>query len=319
MPVQLRSAHPRRDMPSRPGATTLPRKAGIGLRTPHLHRLLDTDGMASNSAMPPWVEVHAENYMSARPGAAPHPRARHLEQIRALMPVSLHGVGLSLGSAGGIDHDHLRRLADLVDRIEPAAVSEHASWCRTAEGWVDDLLPVPMTMAGLAVLACNISRAQDVLKRPLLIENPSSYMPLAHDMDEPAFLAELVRRTGCGLLLDVNNIQVSAVNLGADAAAWLDAMPFTAVGEIHIAGHAVDADPADPSGPPLLIDDHGHPVSDPVWDLLDRALGRTGPVPVLLERDTNLPEFEVLMAEAARAGRAIDAACGTHQIIEAAS
>ncbi|WP_372005091.1 DUF692 domain-containing protein [Tistrella mobilis] len=275
--------------------------AGIGLRPPHLPGLL-----AGEVARPGWVEIHAETFMASRPGAGSHPRLRDLERLRADLPVSIHGVGLSPGSVGGIDADHLARLADLVDRLEPVLVSEHAAWCRTPAGWIDDLLPVPMTVGALRILADNVCRIQDVLRRPLLIENPSTYLPLRAEMDEPAFLADLVRRTGCGLLLDVNNIVVSAHNLGRDAGAWLAAMPLAAVGEIHIAGHAVEPDPDDPAAPALLIDDHGHPVADPVWDLLDRALAVTGPVPVLLERDTDLPPWAALVAEAARADRAID-------------
>ena len=275
--------------------------AGIGLRPPHLPGLL-----SGTAARPGWVEIHAETFMPAHPGAGSHPRLRDLERLRADLPVSIHGVGLSPGSAGGIDADHLARLVDLARRLDPVLVSEHAAWCRTPAGWIDDLLPLPMTVGALRSLADNVCRIQDALKRPLLIENPSTYLPLAGEMDEPAFLTALVRQTGCGLLLDVNNIAVSAHNLGGDAHAWLAAMPLAAVGEIHIAGHAVELDPDDPAASALLIDDHGHPVADPVWDLLDQALAATGPVPVLLERDTDLPPWAVLIAEAARADLAID-------------
>ncbi|MGE0096483.1 MAG: DUF692 domain-containing protein [Alphaproteobacteria bacterium] len=264
----------------------VPPRAGIGFRAPHGMEL-----MASRPSVG-FLEVHAENYMGG--GAAP----RMLESLRRDWPLSLHGVGLSLGSAEGLDPRHMARLAQLVERTEPMLVSEHLSWSVSGGVYLNDLLPLPYTEESLGIVADNISAAQDWLRRSILIENPSAYLRFAHSaVPEVAFLAELVRRTGCGILCDVNNIHVSAHNLGGDARAYLDALPTEAVAEIHLAGHAVN----DADGVPILIDDHGSAVSDAVWALYDMAATRFPEAPALIEWDSNLPTLEALVAEAAKA------------------
>lgn len=286
-----RSAHDRRPAPA-----PVPDRAGIGLRHPHVPHFL-------SGPRPPvgWVEVHSENYLSDG-----GPRLAALEAIRRDFPVSCHGVGLSLGSAEGLDTDHLAALKRLFDRIEPGLVSEHVAWSVADGTYLNDLLPLPYTEEALAVLCRNIDRAQAAFGRRILVENPSTYVAFAQStLPEWEFLAEVVRRTGCGLLLDVNNIHVSAANHGFDANAYLDAVPLDAVAEIHVAGHLVRRI----GDETLLIDDHGSPVSDPVWRLLAGALDRIGPAPILVEWDTDIPAFDVLLAEAAKADR-IAAAAG---------
>ena len=260
-----------------------PSRAGIGLRAPHVGELL-----ATRPAVP-WLEVHPENYMGG--GAA----LASLETVRREYPVALHGVGLSLGTAGTIDQQHLARLKALMDRIEPCLVSEHLSWSSTESAYLNHLLPLPYTGESLSVVAGHIHEVQDALGRRILIENPSSYLRFRHSsIQEPEFLGELVRRTGCGLLCDVNNIYVTAWNLGLDAVAYLEVLPAGAIGEIHLAGHAEN----DADGRPILIDDHGAPVAAPGWKLYEQALERFGPVPTLIEWDTDIPELAVLLDEA---------------------
>jgi uncharacterized protein (UPF0276 family) len=247
----------------------------------------------------PWLEVHPENYMGG--GAA----LAALEAIRRDYPVSFHSVGLSLGTAGPLDRRHLARLVALVERIEPCLVSEHLSWSRAGGAYLNHLLPLPYTEETLGVVAAHIDEMQEALGRPVLIENPSSYLRFRHStIGEPAFLAELVRRTGCGILCDVNNVYVSARNLGFDPAAYLDALPARAIAEIHLAGHAEN----DADGRVLLIDDHGSPVAGAVWDLFRRAIRRVGRVPTLIEWDTDVPELSVLLAEARTAEAVLTAA-----------
>ncbi len=266
----------------------IPARAGIGLRHPHVAELLETRPSVA------WLEVHSENYLGDG-GAA---RAA-LERLRRDYPLSAHGVGLSLGSAQGLARDHLAKLRALYDRLEPGLVSEHLAWCVIDGAYYPDLLPLPYTREALEVVCRNLDRAQSALGRRLLLENPSTYLAFAEaEYDEPGFLAETVRRSGCGLLLDVNNIHVSARNHGFDPRAYLAAVPWAAVGEIHVAGHAVRGD--------LLIDDHGAPVAGAVWTLLAAALAHRGPVPVLLERDTAIPPLPELLAEAARAQALLD-------------
>jgi uncharacterized protein (UPF0276 family) len=220
--------------------------------------------------------------------------AAELERLRRDYPVSVHGVGLSLGSAGGLDRAHLERLARLVERVEPLLLSEHLSWSAADGAWLNDLLPLPLTREALDVFAGNLGRAQDRLKRRLLIENPSAYLRYAEaDFNEPEFLAELVRRTGCGLLCDVNNVFVSCANLGGDPRDWLRHAPAAAVGEIHLAGHS--------AAERLLIDDHGSPVAPAVWALYEEAAARFPHAMTLVEWDSNLPDLEVLLAEAREA------------------
>ncbi|HWI25436.1 MAG TPA: DUF692 domain-containing protein [Stellaceae bacterium] len=261
---------------------------GIGLRAPHVAELLAARPVVG------WLEVHAENYMGGGTAAA------ELDAIRRQYPVSLHGVGLSLGSAEGIDDAHLARLERLVERIEPARVSEHLSWSVSGGSYLNDLLPLPYTEEALAQVAANIDRAQTALGREVLIENPSRYLRFRHSpIPEAEFLAALVRRTGCGLLCDVNNIFVSAQNLNLDPIAYLDALPAASVGEIHLAGHAA----VRRDGEPLLIDDHGSAVAPAVWTVYCAALRRFGPVASLVEWDKNLPDLATLLGEAVKAER----------------
>jgi uncharacterized protein (UPF0276 family) len=279
-----------------------PGLVGVGLRAPHVAEIIATP--------PPvgWLEVHVENYL----GGGPAPRA--LDAIRRAHPVSLHGVGLSLGSAEGLDRRHLERLVGLVRRIEPVLVSEHLSWSIAGGAFLNHLLPLPYTEESLAVLCRHVSQAQEALGRRLLIENPSSYLRFGHSpIPEPECLGELVRRTGCGLLCDVNNVFVTCHNLGQDPAAYLAALPSEAIGEIHLAGHSSN----DVDGRIVLIDDHGSRVSPEVWELYGQAVRRFGARPTLIEWDTDIPELPVLLDEAARAERILErrAATGaTHDV-----
>jgi uncharacterized protein len=270
----------------------IPARAGIGLRAPHVAEVQATRPLVA------WLEVHAENYMGGGPSL------RSLDQIRRDYPISVHGVGLSLGSAAGLDERHLARLGRLVGRLEPSLVSEHLSWSVAGGAYLNHLLPLPYTEETLSVLGRNVMRAQEHLGRVILVENPSSYLRFGHSaIPEPEFLAELVARTGCGLLCDVNNVYVSAQNFGLDAKAYLDALPAAAVREVHLAGHAAN----DVDGRTILIDDHGAPVAAPVWTLYRHALGRFGPVPTLVEWDTALPSLDVLLREAWAADACLDA------------
>ena len=276
------------------GPGPVPARAGIGLRHPHVQAFLDGPPAIG------WVEVHSENYLAG--GGL---RLAALERIRRDLPLSCHGVGLSLGSAEGLDPAHLAALRRLFDRVEPGLVSEHVSWSVSGGVYYNDLLPLPLTDEALDVIVGNVDRAQGAFGRRILIENPSTYLDLSDSrIPEPEFIGEIVRRTGCGLLLDVNNIHVSAHNRGFHAADYLAALPAAAVGEIHIAGHAR----REIGGETVLIDDHGSRVIADVWRLLDAALARTGPVPVLVEWDTDIPELSVLLAEAETADAAIQSA-----------
>ncbi len=280
----------------------IPASAGIGLRHAHV-----PDFLAERPAAG-WIEVHSENYLVPLGPAGGGPRLQALETLRRDYPVSCHGVGLSLGSADGLDPAHLRRLADLYRRIQPGLVSEHLAWSVADGTYLNDLLPLPYTEEALQTVARNVDRAQEAFGRQILVENPSSYIAFpGADMPEWDFLAELVRRTGCGLLLDVNNIHVSAHNHGFDPDPYLDALPLDAVGEIHVAGHFIHETPAET----LLIDDHGSPVSDAVWALLARTLARAGRRPVLVEWDTELPPLSVLMGEREKAESLLLAWSGT--------
>jgi uncharacterized protein (UPF0276 family) len=241
-----------------------------------------------------WLEVHAENYMAGGPALAA------LTRLRADYPLSVHGVGLSLGSADALDERHLRRFKTLVHRLEPALVSEHLSWSMAGGVSLNHLLPLPYTEETLAYVVRHVIHAQEVLQRRLLIENPSSYLRFRHSaIPEPEFLGELVRRTDCGLLCDVNNIYVSCTNLGGDPVAYLEALPAHHVVEIHLGGHAEN----DADGQRVLIDDHGAPVAEAVWALYVRALRCFGPVATLIEWDTHLPALGVLLREAQTAAR----------------
>jgi len=272
---------------------SIPAQAGIGLRFQHHQAVVDERPDVA------WLEVHTENYMG---GGSP---LAYLDAIRRDYPISLHGVGLSLGSAEALDFAHLERIRQVVRRFEPGLVSEHLSWSVTGGVYFNDLLPLPLTEEALAVVAAHVGEMQDALGRPILVENPSTYLEYSHStIGEPEFLAELARRTGCGLLLDVNNVFVSAGNHGHDAAAYLAAVPVDAVGEIHLAGHTT----RDIDGTLLRIDDHGSAVADPVWALYEAALARLGPVPTLIEWDSAIPALAVLVDEAAKAARRLAAA-----------
>jgi uncharacterized protein (UPF0276 family) len=265
---------------------------GIGLRAPHLAEVLATRPAIG------WLEVHAENYMGGGPALAA------LQRLRADYPLSVHGVGLSLGSADALDDCHVRRLKTLVHDLEPVFVSEHLSWCMAGGVYLNHLLPLPYTEETLACVVRHVTHAQEVLQRRLLIENPSSYLRFRHSpIPEPEFLGELVRRTDCGLLCDVNNIYVSCTNLGGDPVAYLEALPASQVGEIHLAGHAEN----DADGQRVLIDDHGAPVAEAVWALYAQALQRFGPVSTLIEWDTHIPALAVLLREAQTAERFLGA------------
>lgn len=271
----------------------VPASAGIGLKADHYAEILDT--------RPPlgWFEVHPENYMGA--GGPPH---RYLTAIREHYPLSLHGVGMALGGDEAPSREHLARFRALVDRYEPGLVSEHLAWCGRGGHYYNDLLPAPYTDETLERLCAHVDQMQTALDRQILVENPSVYLSFEDtSIAETQFLGELVKRTGCGLLLDVNNVYVCAVNLGFDPRAYLDAFPMHAVGEIHIAGHLEDA-AALPAR--LLIDDHGSDVTEEVWALLDYTLRRTGPAPMLIERDNNIPPLAELLAEASRADRILE-------------
>ena len=254
---------------------------GIGLRSPHVSEIAATRPAIG------FLEVHAENYMAETPALD------RLLELRRDYPVSLHGVALSLGSAEELDRRHLGRFKELIERVEPMLVSEHLAWSAIGGAYLNDLLPLPYTEASLDLFCRHVEEAQEALGQRLLIENPSAYLRYRYSpIPEPEFIGEVARRTGCGILCDVNNIYVSAWNFGFDPVAYLDALPVDAIGEIHLAGHhaAEDVD--------ILIDDHGSRVAKPVWELHAAALRRFGPVPTLIEWDTNLPALEVLLDEA---------------------
>jgi hypothetical protein len=264
----------------------VPAATGIGLRGPHLAEVLATRPPI------PWLEVHPENYLGGGPAA------RALETLRRDYPISLHAVGLSLGSAAGPDRCHLARVRELAGRLGPALVSEHLAWSQVGGAYLNHLLPLPYTEESLAAVCRSVDAVQDALGRRVLVENPSGYLRFTGStIPEPEFLAAIVGRTGCGLLCDVNNVYVTARNLGLDPEAYLDALPVAAVGEIHLAGHSAN----DADGVPILIDDHGSPVAGPVWALYERAVRLFGPVPTLVEWDTAVPALDVLLAEARRA------------------
>jgi uncharacterized protein (UPF0276 family) len=265
----------------------VPAAAGIGLRFQHHEAVL-----ASRPDVA-WLEVHTENYMGGGPSI------NTLETIRRDYPISLHGVGLSLGSADGLDLAHLRLIREVVRRIEPGLVSEHLSWSSAGGTYLADLLPLPLTDEALEVFCRHVDQTQDFLQRQILVENPSSYLRYTHStMAEWEFIATVARRTGCGILCDVNNIFVSACNHGWDASTYLAALPAGAIGEIHLAGHALKQLEG---GRILRIDDHGSRVAAEVWSLYAHALRSFGPVPTLVEWDTNVPALEVLLSEAAQA------------------
>lgn len=265
----------------------LPR-VGVGLKPEHYDTILKTRPDIG------FFEVHAENYMGA--GGPPH---RYLTEIRRLYPLSLHGVGLSIGSAGPLNREHLRRLALLVERYTPSLFSEHLAWSTHESSFFNDLLPVPYTAETLDRVCEHIDEVQETLACQMLLENPSTYLSFAESTySETEFIAEVVRRTGCALLLDVNNVYISSVNQEWDARSYIDRFPLMHVREIHLAGHARQADD---EGRPLLIDTHDRPVDEVVWALFAYAIKRLGPTPTLIEWDANVPEWRHLEAEVKRA------------------
>ncbi len=291
----------------------LPPNVGIGLKPQHYEAALNSD---CPSGRPGWVEVHPQNYFgtpSSWGGGPPH---RWLTAIAEKFPLSFHSTGLSLGSADGVNEYDLNRLSVLCDRYNPASVSDHLSFSGNAHDRFADLLPVPYTSASLMHFAAQIDRVQEHLKRQILIENPSRMLAYAGDeMPEIDFFKHLVTQTGCGIILDINNIEVSAANLGFSAEDYIDAIDPDWVGEVHLAGHATEHHD---SGP-LLIDDHGSAVSDYTWELFRRFVCRPGAKPVLIEWDTNVPEFAALMDEAAKARRIITDAARTEPADAAAA
>ncbi len=272
------------------GVSKLPLHAGVGLKPEHFK------DAQTDSPKEIWFEVHPENYMIGG-----GPRLRGLQSIREHYPLSLHGVGASLGGPELCDQQHIRALKRLIDMFEPESVSEHAVWSSTGGVYYADLFPLPRTAVAMQQLVDGINHFQEGIGRPILIENPSNYLPVISEMDEADFLVSVAQQTGCGLLVDVNNIYVSSHNCGIDADAYLKAIPPQLVGEIHIAGF----DPDPKLGGKLLIDSHAADVSEQVWSLLDTALACFGPKPVLLERDDNLPAYPQLLAERSLAEQAI--------------
>lgn len=282
------------------GPGPIPGLVGIGAKPMHYQELKERAGDVASAAGPgegwpvSWVEVHAENFMGD--GGRTH---NALDELREVYPLSLHGVGLSLGSAGPLDKAHLARLKHLVKRFEPALVSEHLAWSRSGGICFNDLLPIPYTFESLRSFCDHVDETQDALGCRILIENPSAYVqPTGAQMSELDFLIDITRRTGCRLLLDVNNVYVSCQNLGLDPRPLIDDVPAGLIEEVHLAGYSVDTN----TGQELLIDTHGARVSEAVWALYERLIARTGPLPTLIEWDTDIPTLDVLADEAARAG-----------------
>lgn len=269
-------------------APGLPRRAGLGLKHEHFLEVLETSPDIG------FFEVHAENYM-----VAGGPFHHYLGLIREQYPLSLHGVGLSIGGEDPLDREHLARLAALIERYQPHSFSEHLAWSSHGPVFLNDLLPLAYDSATLQRVCEHVDQVQSTLKRPMLLENPSTYLQFQRStLDETDFISEVIRRTGCGLLLDVNNVYVSCINHQRDPLAYLDALPLHAVGEIHLAGFAEDTDSL---GDRLLIDDHGAPIDNAVWQLYEKVLTQVGSVATLIERDNQVPAFSVLLAEAQQA------------------
>ena len=276
--------------------TSLPAAAGLGFKPEHFNDIAETRPRLG------FFEIHAENYMGA--GGPPH---RLLAALRRDYAISLHGVGLSIGAPGRLNRDHLDRLRALVDRYQPESFSEHLAWSSHGAEYLNDLLPLPYTPETLNIVCDHIDEVQDRLGRRMLLENPATYVLFEQStLAETDFLTQIARRTGCGLLLDINNVFVSTTNHRADARAYLADFPLDRVGEIHLGGHAEEELP---SGP-LLIDDHGSPVADPVWVLYAETVARTGALPTLIEWDNDVPPFAELLAEARRAAGILDGVNG---------
>jgi len=274
---------------------SLPPSSGIGLKSVHYENVLAED---DNLKYPSWVEVHPQNYFGD--GGPSH---RWLTAIAEVYPLSFHSVGLSLGSVDGLNEYDLEKIAQLCDRYRPTMVSDHLSWSGNAHDRYPDLLPIPYTRESLDHFAVQIGRVQDRLKRSILIENPSRYLSYADDeMSETDFIHALCRQVGCGLLFDVNNVEVTATNVHLDMEAYIDAIDPDIVGEMHLAGHARE----EHDDGPLLIDDHGSTVTDVTWKLYNRFIERAGPKPTLIEWDTDIPEYDVLMAEVGKVEAVLD-------------
>ncbi len=275
-----------------PTANALPARPGVGYKAQHYVAITQDAGPLG------WLEIHAENYMGN--GGRPIAQLRHLSER---FPMSVHGVGLSIGGEGPLDADHLARLKHLVDWLNPARFSEHLAWSTHDSHFLNDLLPLPYTAATVVRVSAHINQVQNVLGRQMLLENPSSYLAFSEsEMSETDFLRDVVARTGCGLLLDVNNVFVSATNLKTSPQDYIDAFPLDAVGELHLGGHNEDQDE---TGAPLLIDSHDKAVVDPVWALLDYTLAKSGPKPLLIEWDNDVPDWDVLLGEITRADAAL--------------
>lgn len=275
-----------------PRFAQLPNRPGVGYKPQHYSDLMSDAGDVG------WLEIHAENYMGS--GGRPLAQLRHLAER---FPISVHGVGLSIGGEGTLDPEHLARLKRLVSWLNPTVFSEHLAWSTHDGAFLNDLLPLPYTQATLTRVADHIDQLQDTIGRQMMLENPSSYLAFAESTwSEPDFLREVANRTGCGLLLDVNNVFVSATNLHYDPKDYIADYPLDKVGEIHLGGHDEDEDD---QGRPLLIDSHGKAVVDPVWALLDHTLTLSGPRPILIEWDNDVPDWPELHAEATRAATAL--------------
>ncbi len=271
----------------------LPPQAGLGLKAEHFQVVLETRPDLG------FFEVHAENYM-----VAGGPFHQYLGLVREQYPLSLHGVGLSIGAEGPLDQQHLERLALLIERYQPRAFSEHLAWSTHGPVFLNDLLPLAYDQATLQRVCEHVDQVQSTLKQPMLLENPATYLQWERStLGEADFISEVVRRTGCGLLLDVNNVYVCSINHQRDAQAYIEALPLHAVGEIHLAGFAEDADNL---GDRLLIDDHGAPIDPAVWTLYQQVLTKIGAIPTLIERDNRVPDFAVLLGEAAQAQSLLD-------------
>lgn len=275
----------------------LPPRSGLGLKTEHFREVLGAQPDIG------FFEVHAENYM-----VAGGPFHHFLGLIREQYPLSLHGVGLSIGGEGPLDLQHLQRLATLIERYQPQSFSEHLAWSSHGPVFLNDLLPLAYDAPTLNRVCEHIDQVQSTLKRPMLLENPATYLAFQRStIDEADFISEVIRRTGCGLLLDVNNAYVSCINHQRNPLAYIDALPLQALGEIHLAGFAEDTDSL---GDRLLIDDHGAPIDNAVWALYRQVLERVGPIATLIERDNQLPAFSVLHAEARQADELLHCAGG---------
>ncbi|MBW8639157.1 DUF692 domain-containing protein [Hoeflea sp. WL0058] len=279
------------------GGATIPPRAGAGLKTAHV------DAILSDSYRIGFLEIHAENYMGD--GGPPH---RALGAIRENFPLSVHGVGLSIGGEDGLDKTHVARLKKVVDRYEPGLVSEHLAWSTHDNSYYNDLLPAPYDEATLARVCRHIEQVQEALGRQILLENPSTYVQFEQStISEADFIRQIAVRTGCGLLLDINNVFVSATNHGYEPLAYLEDFPLGRVQEIHLAGHAPDVDD---EGDVILIDSHDRPVDDRVWGLYETVIGRIGSIPTLIEWDTDIPEWPILRNEAMMADRILEAHAG---------